>query len=89
MKNGKCPKCGAAAVYRSRGKTLLNTGVRADDGVLLLNLQRQKKIFDDFKLLHLESYVCRACGYLELYVEDIKELANLETADNWEPVPPQ
>lgn len=89
MKSGKCPKCHAAAVYRSQGKSSLDTGVRADDGVLFLNMHRQKRIFDDFKLLYFESYVCRQCGYLELYVEDKNALSNLETADNWQPVAPQ
>jgi predicted nucleic-acid-binding Zn-ribbon protein len=88
MKNGKCPKCQASAVYRSRGKTTLDTGMRTGDGAPLLNIRRQKRIFDDFKLLYLESYVCRACGYIELYVQDLQELANLETADNWEQIPP-
>ena len=87
MKSGKCPKCGAAAVYVSWGKSSLDTGVRVGASGLLLNIRHQKKIFDDFKLLHFETYVCRQCGYLELYVEDFKELARLETANNWELVP--
>lgn len=89
MKSGKCPKCNASAVYFSRGKTSTNTGVRADESLLLLNIQHRKRIFDDFKMLYFESYVCRQCGYLELYVEDLKELDKLETADNWQLVPPR
>lgn len=87
MKSGKCPKCGSAAVYRSRGKSSLDTGVRAGDGAPLLNIRHQKRLFDDFKLLYFETYVCSRCGYLELYVEDLKELAKVETADNWDHVP--
>jgi predicted nucleic-acid-binding Zn-ribbon protein len=74
-------------VYRSQGKGL-DTGVRADDSSLMLNIRHKKKIFDDFKLLYFESYVCSQCGYLELYVEDVEELAKVETADNWEKVAP-
>jgi predicted nucleic-acid-binding Zn-ribbon protein len=74
-------------VYRSQGKGL-DTGVRADVGSLMLNIRHKKKIFDDFKLLYFESYVCSQCGYLELYVEDLEELVKVETADNWEKVAP-
>jgi predicted nucleic-acid-binding Zn-ribbon protein len=74
-------------VYRSQGKGV-DSGIRADDGSLMLNIRHIKKIFDDFKLLYFESYVCSQCGYLELYVEDLEELVKVETADNWEKVAP-
>ena len=89
MKNGICPKCNSKEVYRSFSESSLNAGLRADDGVLMINLRKESKgLFgDDFTLITVEGYLCRNCGYVESYVGDLERLSQkLGEATNREKV---
>jgi hypothetical protein len=91
MKNGICPKCSSSEVYRSFSESSLGAGLRADDGLLMVNLHKEGKgLFgDDFTLLTVEGYLCRSCGYVESYVHDLERLSQkLDEATNWEKVTP-
>lgn len=88
MKKGICPKCNPAEIYYAYAKSSLDAGVRADSGQLLLNIHKKtNKLFDEFNLYYLENYLCRDCGYLENYVQDLSELSRLETCSNWQKLP--
>lgn len=83
MKNGICPKCTSTEVYRSKTKTGLEYGLVADKSPLLLNIYKDKGWWPDVNLLYMDHFVCRACGYFEMYVQDIAKLAKLEDCTNW------
>lgn len=89
MKNGSCPKCNSKEIYHSFSESNLNAGLRADDGVLMVNLHKESKSLfgDDFTLITVEGYLCRNCGYVEPYVHDLERLSQkLGEATNWEKV---
>ena len=72
MKSGKCPKCNSTEIFASYGKSSLDSGLSTGDGQPLLRLRTAKSgLFgDDYKMLEMETYVCRACGYVEMFVDD-------------------
>jgi predicted nucleic-acid-binding Zn-ribbon protein len=89
MKNGICPKCNSSEVYHSFSESSLGAGLRADDGILMVNLHKESKSLfgDDFTLLPVGSYLCRSCGYVESYVQDMARLSQkLDEATNWKKV---
>lgn len=83
MKTGTCPKCTSTEVYRSKVKTGLDYGLVADKSPLLLNIYKDKGWWPDVNMLYMDCFVCRACGYLEMYVQDIEKLSKLEDSTNW------
>ena len=85
MKSGKCPKCNSIEIFASYGKSSLDSGLSTGDGQPLLRLRIAKSGFlgDDFKMLYLETYVCRACGCVEQYVYDLAALGKVDGCANW------
>ena len=86
MQNGQCLKCGSRTVFRSVGEgaqSPLHTG----SGSFLINIYKDSRWVPDIDLLTLASYLCRSCGYLEMYVEDVAALEKLDTATNWVLIP--
>ena len=74
MRNGKCPKCGAATVHS------LTNGISPGG-------RREYILFGGANYgIDIQSYVCVTCGYYENYLADPKRLA--EVAQKWPPVPP-
>jgi hypothetical protein len=72
MKNGLCPKCGSAEVYRRAGDPY---------GHELITLKGE--VFS--KGIAPDKYLCGVCGYLEYYVslqEDIQIVR-----ENWQRIP--
>jgi hypothetical protein len=93
MRNGVCPKCNATEVYHSFSKSSLDSGLRADDGMPMVNFHKVGKgLFgDNFALFTLEAYLCRKCGYVETYVPeaDLGQMSlKLAEATNWNKVAP-
>ncbi len=77
MLNGVCPKCQATEVYR---------GVAAEgEGLTAGSYLAQVEIMAGQTLLaiNLDTYVCRQCGYVELYAANPIDLALLPQADGW------
>jgi hypothetical protein len=62
MKNGTCPKCSAATVYkRAKGMSFVDGGVHVFAGGVC-------------KPTPLESFICTSCGYVESYLVDAAKL---------------
>ena len=61
MKTGTCPKCHSTEVYRG-----VKAPLEAGQGWLHLSANRNNTGL----ILMLEPYVCRACGYVEMFVAD-------------------
>ena len=83
MKNGICPKCKAEEVYAARVRTGLEHGLIVDKSTPLLNLYKDESWWPDLALLYLDYFVCRKCGYLEMFVQDIEQLEKIEDSTNW------
>ena len=85
MKSGKCPKCNSTEIFASYGKSTLDSGFSTGDGQPLLRLRTAKSgLFgDDYKMLEMETYVCRACGCVEQYVHDLAALRKIDSCANW------
>ncbi len=82
MKNGICPKCNSTEVYR--GLSTEGEGLTAGTYNALVEISTGKTQ----TTLWVETYVCRACGYLEMHVANRDDLAVLPQADGWEKVRP-
>ncbi len=77
MKDGVCPKCMAEEIYR--GFATEGEGLTSGSYALLVELltgEVQTTIWVD-------TYICRACGYVELYVSNRDNLERLPQADGW------
>lgn len=85
MKNGQCPKCLSAEVYVCNA-TGAQSGISTDGGQPLLRLYKENRFIPDITLLEMGCYVCRGCGYLELHVRNVGELAKLDNCTNWQKV---
>ena len=85
MKNGLCIKCGAETVYYSSAKATQN-GLRTDSGYALLNIYKDNKWIPDIHTSEMDSYVCRTCGYYEMFVRDLNILTKLDDCDNWKKI---
>jgi len=83
MKNGTCPKCNSTEVYRSQAKTGLEYGLVVDKSTPLLNIYKDKGWWPDVTMLSMDYFVCRVCGYFEMYVQDTAGLAKLDDSTNW------
>ena len=93
MRNGICPKCNSTEIYRSFSETKLEAGLRASEGMPMVNFHKTGKgLFgDDFALYTLEGYLCRNCGYVESYIplQALEKMSQkLVSATNWQKVNP-
>jgi hypothetical protein len=85
MRNGLCVKCGADTVYFSSAKGS-QTGLKTGDGSPYLNIYKDNKWIPDIDYLEMNYYVCRACGYFEMFVLDVSKLIKLDDCDNWQKI---
>ena len=69
----KCGKCGSSAVAQ---RAMVVTEVRGVDASL--NLRQDAKpsalVFKNSARSEVHAFVCSACGYVEFYADDPKEL---------------
>ena len=61
MKTGTCPKCRSTEVYRG-----VKAPLEAGSGLLRLSAIHNNTGLN----ILLEPYVCRACGYVEMFVAE-------------------
>jgi predicted Zn-ribbon and HTH transcriptional regulator len=61
MKTGTCPKCRSTEVYRG-----VKAPLEAGDGLLHVSAIHNNTGLN----ILLEPYVCRACGYVEMFVAE-------------------
>ena len=80
MKNGICPKCNSTEVYR--GASTEGEGLAAGTYNTTVEINASKTP----TTLWIDTYICRACGYLEMHVANSDELAVLAQADGWDKV---
>jgi hypothetical protein len=83
MRNGSCIKCSAETVYFSNAMNLKN-GLLTDSGYPRLNIYKDNKWIPDIDSSQMNSYVCRTCGYFEMFVRDLSILTKLDDCDNWQ-----
>jgi hypothetical protein len=77
MKSGTCPKCNSKSVYSQR----TGIGFGSSGGVVYVYISSEwatKAIKD------VDHYLCSACGYLEIYVEDKAKLE--QVTKDWKKV---
>jgi predicted nucleic-acid-binding Zn-ribbon protein len=67
--SGRCPKCGGAALFHSA--CVMDRG--EGNVAMCLAIMRQDPIHAD-EVGQFEVYVCRRCGFSELYVVDAERL---------------
>ena len=79
MKNGICPKCGAASVYAK------------DSGVAYGTFEKVQLDAGGWarKLSKVTSYVCVACGYFENCMTNTELLASLTSNTGWTQIAPR
>ena len=82
MQNGICSKCSAKSVYFSNAGGG-QTGLRTGDGHPLLNIYKDNRFIPDIDFLEMDYYVCRTCGYFEMFVRDKNKLVKLDDCSNW------
>jgi hypothetical protein len=82
MKNGVCPDCHAKQVYR--GLATEGEGLTAGSYPSLVEIISGKAQ----TTLWVDTYICRACGYLEMHVANEADLAFIPQADGWVKVEP-
>jgi predicted nucleic-acid-binding Zn-ribbon protein len=80
MRNGLCPKCGSEEVYLADANP---PGLLTGDGHPLLRIYKDKGFWPDVVIAEMNVYVCRACGFLEMYARDIDKLSKLIDCTNW------
>ena len=75
-------------MFIANDHTGLEGGIKASSSQLLINLHVDKGgIFGDkFDMGYLDNYVCKDCGYTEMYVNDISKLEKIEETKNWKKV---
>ena len=83
MKNGVCPKCHSTQVYR--GASTEGEGLSAGTYNAIIEIDTGKLQVT----LWVDTYVCAACGYIEMYVANCDALAILAEAEGWEKVQAQ
>jgi hypothetical protein len=77
MNNGVCPKCNASEVY---------CGPAAEgEGLTVGSYTSQVEVMngDRRATLWVDTYICGACGYLEMHVANRADLPVLAQADGW------
>lgn len=72
MKNGVCPKCNGAEVYKADGYPHQKEMITVSGTVLV-------------KAVPPDRYVCLTCGYVELYVSSEEDRQAIREA--WTKVP--
>ena len=82
MQNGICPKCSSPEVYYSAAKG----GQHGLNETSYVRIFKEKKWVPDITLLEFAYYLCRGCGYFEMYAQDLEKLAALEDCSNWRKV---
>ncbi len=82
MTSGVCPKCHSTQVYR--GSATEGEGLTAGTYNSLVELSAGKTQ----ATLWLDTYICGACGYLEMHVANRDDLSLLTKADGWEKIAP-
>ncbi len=82
MRNGICLKCSNKNVYLSTA-TGIQSGLKTGDGQPLLNIYKENRFIPDVDCLEMDYYVCRTCGFFEMYVRDTSRLAKLDDCTNW------
>jgi hypothetical protein len=80
MPNGVCPKCFSTEVYR--GTSTEGEGLTAGSYNSIVELSTDKTQ----TTLWIDTYICRACGYLEMRVANHEDLNALPQAEGWEKV---
>ncbi|MGD9211860.1 MAG: hypothetical protein PVI90_13845 [Desulfobacteraceae bacterium] len=73
MKDGRCPRCGAADIYVSKDLPL--KGGPFNSNCIPISLT---------SMAPLDNYVCTVCGLVESYIADEKKVK--EIIKKWEPV---
>ena len=85
MRNGLCVKCSAKTVYFSNAKDI-QSGLRTDSGCPRLNIYKDNKWIPDIDSSPMDSYVCRTCGYYEMFVRDLSIFDKIDDCDNWKKI---
>ena len=85
MQNGSCLKCSAETVYYS-DESYPKSGLKTDSGYPYLNIQKENRWIPDIHHSQMVCYVCRTCGYFEMFVKDLTILAKLDDCDNWKKI---
>jgi hypothetical protein len=78
MKNGICPKCHSTQIYR--GASIEGQGLTAGTYNSLIELNAGKTQ----ATLWIDTFICGACGYMEMHVANRDDLEWLPQADGWE-----
>ncbi len=92
MRNGICPKCRSAEVYR--GFATEGEGLTAGSYCLAIEIMSgipsngHSRPERTRLTLWVDTYICRTCGYVETHVSNTEDLDNLPQADGWEKVHP-
>jgi predicted nucleic-acid-binding Zn-ribbon protein len=77
MRQGICPKCKCAEVYY--GSSADGEGLNAGSYPAFVEVVAGS----DHTTLWLGTYICRTCGYVELYVSNQAGLNSLGQAEGW------
>ena len=84
MKKGICPKCNSSEVYSACSLTSLDAGIRAGESQPQIQIRKDaSNIFDKPNRFPITNYICKDCGYMESYLNDINALARLPESSNW------
>ena len=86
MRTGTCPKCNSTEVYCADSDKPMHSGLytcRDSNPYLHIGIDKGGFFGLETTLLPFSCYVCRHCGYFELYVRDTSQLAKLADALNW------
>jgi len=76
MLTGTCPKCASGEIYRAPAQ-----GLQAKDNTVKLS-HVDRTGWTERSAIHV--YMCRACGYLEMYAAlDDENFARLDHDTNW------
>ncbi len=77
MNCGTCPKCSSTEIYR--GTATDGEGLTAGSYTSLVELHAGREQVT----LWIDTYICRSCGCVELFVANRSGLALLPEADGW------
>jgi len=80
MTNGVCPKCNSTQIYR--GPATEGEGVSAGGYNSLVEISVDSKL----TTLWLNTFICCACGYVEMHVANHCDLEKIPDAEGWEKV---
>jgi predicted nucleic-acid-binding Zn-ribbon protein len=83
MRDGLCPKCASEEVYLADAQP---PGLLTGDSQPFLRIYKDKGFWPDVVIAEMNIYVCRTCGFSEMYVRDTDKLVKLEDCTNWRKV---